>query len=252
MTPPRVLLLEDDPAVRRFVALALEPLPLQLLPCGTLTEARALLEHTPVQLVLMDLALPDGSGQELLPSLPTQGNEACRIVVFSGGVDDAALRRHLQSQGAWRVLAKPVGVGLLFDTVREALQGNLQADPLAATSQPPEPAPEAHPQDPVTAFFGGDHGLYQAYLASCLAQFGNDLAQGDAAARAHDAPALQRVAHSLKSVLTMLGQPHAAQEAREIETHAAAGATEAMRNGWQRLRQQLRAFMAQHTPPPRG
>ena len=252
MALPRVLLLEDDPAVRRFVALALEPLPLQLLPCGTLAEARTLLEHTPVQLVLMDLALPDGSGQELLPSLPTQDNAACRIVVFSGGVDDAALRRQLQSQGAWRVLAKPVGVGLLFDTVREALQGSMPADPLAAASQPAEPAPEAHPQDPVTAFFGGDHGLYQAYLASCLAQFGNDLAQGDAAARAHDAPALQRVAHSLKSVLTMLGQPHAAQEAREIEAHAAAGATEAMRNGWQRLRQQLRAFMAQHTPPPRG
>ena len=251
MTLPRVLLLEDDPAVRRFVALALEPLPLQLLPCGTLAEARALLEHTPVQLVLMDLMLPDGSGQELLPSLHTPDNAACRIVVFSGGVDDAALRRQLQSQGAWRVLAKPVGVGLLFDTVREALQGTLQADPLAA-DLPTAPAPEAQPQDPVMAFFGGDHGLYQAYLASCLAQFGNDLAQGDAAARAHDAPALQRVAHSLKSVLTMLGQPHAAQEAREIEAHAAAGATEAMRNGWQRLRQQLRAFMAQHTPPPRG
>lgn len=251
MALPRVLLLEDDPAVRRFVALALEPLPLQLLPCGTLTEARALLEHTPVQLVLMDLTLPDGSGQELLPSLHTPDNAACRIVVFSGGVDDAALRRQLQSQGAWRVLAKPVGVGLLFDTVREALQGTLQADPLAA-DLPTAPAPEAQPQDPVMAFFGGDHGLYQAYLASCLAQFGNDLAQGDAAARAHDAPALQRVAHSLKSVLTMLGQPHAAQEAREIEAHAAAGATEAMRNGWQRLRQQLRAFMAQHTPPPRG
>lgn len=251
MALPRVLLLEDDPAVRRFVALALEPLPLQLLPCGTLAEARALLEHTPVQLVLMDLMLPDGSGQELLPSLHTPDNAACRIVVFSGGVDDAALRRQLQSQGAWRVLAKPVGVGLLFDTVREALQGTLQADPLAA-DLPTAPAPEAQPQDPVMAFFGGDHGLYQAYLASCLAQFGNDLAQGDAAARAHDAPALQRVAHSLKSVLTMLGQPHAAQEAREIEAHAAAGATEAMRNGWQRLRQQLRAFMAQHTPPPRG
>lgn len=251
MALPRVLLLEDDPAVRRFVALALEPLPLQLLPCGTLAEARALLEHTPVQLVLMDLVLPDGSGQELLPSLHTPDNAACRIVVFSGGVDDAALRRQLQSQGAWRVLAKPVGVGLLFDTVREALQGTLQADPLAA-DLPTAPAPEAQPQDPVMAFFGGDHGLYQAYLASCLAQFGNDLAQGDAAARAHDAPALQRVAHSLKSVLTMLGQPHAAQEAREIEAHAAAGATEAMRNGWQRLRQQLRAFMAQHTPPPRG
>ena len=251
MALPRVLLLEDDPAVRRFVALALEPLPLQLLPCGTLAEARALLEHTPVQLVLMDLTLPDGSGQELLPSLHTPDNAACRIVVFSGGVDDAALRRQLQSQGAWRVLAKPVGVGLLFDTVREALQGTLQADPLAA-DLPTAPAPEAQPQDPVMAFFGGDHGLYQAYLASCLAQFGNDLAQGDAAARAHDAPALQRVAHSLKSVLTMLGQPHAAQEAREIEAHAAAGATEAMRNGWQRLRQQLRAFMAQHTPPPRG
>ncbi|MBN9339419.1 MAG: hypothetical protein ABT02_11780 [Comamonadaceae bacterium SCN 68-20] len=250
MALPRVLLLEDDPAVRRFVALALESLPLQLLPCGTLAEARALLGHTSVQLVLMDLALPDGSGQDLLPLLPTQDGTGCRTIVFSGAVD-AALQRQLQSQGAWRVLAKPVGVGLLLETVREALQGTMQAGPLP-TGLPPEPAAEASAQDPVAAFFGGDHGLYQAYLASCLAQFGNDLAQGDAAARAHDAPALQRVAHSLKSVLTMLGQQHAAQEAREIEAHAAAGATAEMRGGWQRLRQQLRAFMAQHTPSQPG
>lgn len=241
MPPPRVLLLEDDRAVRRFVALALEPLALQLLPCGTLAEARAVLGQYPVELVLTDLALPDGSGLDLLQSPTMQGRD-CPTIVFSGMVD-AALQRQLRQLGVWRVLAKPVGVGLLLECVRSALQDMLPAG--APTASPP-PEPAASGLDPVTAFFGGNSALHQAYLASCLAQFGNDLAQGDAAARAGDAPTLRRVAHSLKSVLAMLGQAHSAQQAREIEEHAAQGATACMRAGWQRLRQQLRAFMAQH------
>ena len=62
----RVLLLEDDPAVRLFLQMALEPLSLNLVPCATLAQARQALADPGVRLVLTDLALPDGSGLELL------------------------------------------------------------------------------------------------------------------------------------------------------------------------------------------
>ena len=52
-----MLLLEDDPAVRRFVEMALDTLKLELLPCATLADAYGVLERDPVQLVLTACAV---------------------------------------------------------------------------------------------------------------------------------------------------------------------------------------------------
>lgn len=50
----RVLLLEDDPAVRLFLQMALEPLSLNLVPCATLAQARQALADPDVRLMLTD------------------------------------------------------------------------------------------------------------------------------------------------------------------------------------------------------
>jgi DNA-binding response OmpR family regulator len=63
---PRILLLEDDPALRLFVQLVLKPLSVDVVACSTLAEARQALEDDSVQLVFTDLTLPDGSGLDLL------------------------------------------------------------------------------------------------------------------------------------------------------------------------------------------
>ncbi|WP_404302940.1 response regulator [Alicycliphilus denitrificans] len=241
---PCVLLLEDDAAVRRFIELALYGLPLELQACARLTEARALLARTPVQLVLADLHLPDGSGLEMLDELRAQGQH-CPLVVISGAVDDG-VRRQLLARGVAQVLPKPVAVDSLVAAVRLALAGT-QALEAPASGAAPAPAP-ATPEPTIDAlgeFFAGQQALYDAWRATSLPQLPRDLAEGDAAARAGDAPALRRVAHNLKTALTMFGQGHAAQLARATEEHAAQGAQEAMQLHWQRLRQQVRAWLAQ-------
>lgn len=242
VTRARVLLVEDDPLVRRFVQMALEPLDVELVPCATLAEARRAWDAAAAPVVLTDLTLPDGSGLEWLAWLqardPSSGS-TCRTVVFSGAVN-AATERQLAPLQVWRVLHKPVSVGALMDCVSEAL-ASLAPTPPAAEENPvaEEPAP-----DPAMEFFGGDHVLYGAYRQACLVQFPQDVAVGDRAAMEGDCASLRRVAHNLKSVLTMLGEAQAARWARSTEDHAAASATEPMVQDWQRLRELVTRLLA--------
>lgn len=235
MQPARVLLLEDDARVRLFVQMALEPLCVDVVPCTTLAQARQALLACGVRLVLTDLALPDGSGLELLqwlqgPDRPPAG--AYRTVVFSGGID-RAMERRLEALQVWRVLHKPASVGSLMACVSEAL-----AEPPSAQG-----AGAVASCDPVADFFAGDRPLYDAYRVQCLAQFAQDLNAGDLAARAGDAAALRYLAHNLKSVLAMLGEAPAAQHARAAEQAAAQGASVPMLQSWQRLRAQLQSLL---------
>lgn len=242
MPRPRVLLLEDDASVRRFMQLALEDMAVELLVCSRLSEALQVLADSSVALILLDLHLPDGSGLDLLQWLQQQeALAACRTVVFSGGID-TIVQKQLQALQVWRVLYKPVALGQLQSCVREVF-ADQDSDELVAWALPTK-----HCVDPVAEFFGGNQGLYEAYRSACLAQFPKDLDQGDLAVRASDAPVLRRVAHNLKSALSMLGWEHAAQLARSTENHAAQRMLEPMRASWQRLRQQVRACIMEQVP----
>jgi two-component system KDP operon response regulator KdpE len=66
MTTSRVLVVEDDLNVRRFIQMTLDPLEVELVHCGTLAEARRSLESAGASVVITDLSLPDGPGQDLL------------------------------------------------------------------------------------------------------------------------------------------------------------------------------------------
>lgn len=235
MALPRMLLLEDDPAVRRFVEMALDTLELELLPCATLAEAYSALERDPVQLVLADMTLPDGSGLDLLQWLSERGM-ACRTLVFSGSVD-AALHQHLQDRGVWRVLTKPASVGSLVDAVVAAL-----ADPAWETAAPPSSMP-ATATDLVNKYFGGNQSLFVAFRQSCLDQLGKDLDMGERAVQAQDTAGLQRVAHNLKSVLTLLGEDEGARLALRTETWAGQGAWSLAVSNWGPLCVQVHAFV---------
>lgn len=186
--------------------------------------------------MLTDLTLPDGSGLDLLKWLRDRESSTgvgCRVVVFSGGID-LAMEHKLQILQVWRVLRKPASVSSLMACVSDALAFDAET----------EVASDDVPQlDPVDEFFGGNRPLYEAYRTACLAQFPTDLDDGDAAARVGDAHALRRVAHNLKSVLTMLGEAPAAQLAYDTEEAAASSAVESMHQGWQQLRSEVQALL---------
>lgn len=268
MSAPRVLLLDDDASIRRFVAMALEELPIALVECETVAEARAALDAGPVRLLITDLTLRDESGFDLLQQLADQpaliGDG--RVAVFSAGLGSASLQR-LAAHRIWRVLAKPTTVAALEDCVREALaagplaaEGQAEAEGAAAEarghaaqargaeSAPPRGRDAALPDgDEARALqqhFGGDLELFRSYRQTCLTQFALDVASADAAAARRDAAELQRLGHSLKSVLVLLGQPALSAEARALDQAAAAADWPAITGAWVRLRAGLLGLAA--------
>jgi PAS domain S-box-containing protein len=79
---PHILHVDDDPDVLRVVASAFEGRA-QLRSVASLAEAKAALCEAKFALVILDVALPDGSGLDLLPTLRQSSEEAVPVVVFS-------------------------------------------------------------------------------------------------------------------------------------------------------------------------
>jgi DNA-binding response OmpR family regulator len=270
MSLPRLLLIEDDASIRRFVAMALEDEALDLVEAPTLAAAVQALRGAPFAVVMCDLMLPDGSGLDLLrelaaPDAPSAG--ACRVA-FSAGVS-AAVRLQLQQIGVHRVLGKPVSLADLSACVAAALAHAATAasaagavspaaqEPGAMTSdRPADAAPTAAAgktapeqardtrQHAIAEFFSGDAGLYAAFSAQCAQQFAHDVAAGDRALAGGDLAALRRLAHSLKSVLLTLGHASDSARAARLESCAAQGQADTSAALWDSLAPRLRELAA--------
>ncbi|WP_457428002.1 response regulator [Roseateles sp. P5_E7] len=240
----RLLLIEDDASIARFVELALEELPghdaaapaVAVSVVGTLADARMALAAGGWQLVISDLMLPDGSAETLLAEGLALADGAPPWVVFSAGVHED---RHLAlaARGVARTLRKPVPLAELLDTIAELLGGGTA------------PWSTAEADDAVQQHFGGDRAMFESFRAGCILRFADDIAQGDAAVAAADAAALRRVAHGLKAVLELIGHPGLAAQARALEDAAAAAAFSAAPQaaGWAAVAQGLLDLGAQRS-----
>lgn len=229
MNQRRVLLVEDDAAVRQFVTLALEDLPVAVHACATVDEALAVLREGPVRLVLTDLHLAGDSGLRLLERLAADPalRGGARLAVFSGE-GGAHMPPAWAALGVWRRVPKPASVKALIDCVEAALAEE-GAQPLpspASTPAWPQGAPAA-----IDSHFGGDQALYQAFRAGALAQFPADRVAGTRACLGGDASALRHLGHSLRTVLGLLGEPEAAQLAWQLQKAAEQPGVDADRLG---------------------
>lgn len=118
-----VVLVEDDRELRNTLRDALAVENYRVLAAATLHEARAVLKQAvaggDVDLVLLDLGLPDGEGETLLAALREQHAMAV-IVISARHTDDPKIR--LLDAGADDYLVKPFSVGELLARVRLALR----------------------------------------------------------------------------------------------------------------------------------
>jgi DNA-binding response OmpR family regulator len=240
-TLPRVLLVEDDASLRRFVELALDELPIELLSCPDVDAALALLASQPVALVITDRMRPGRSGFDLLATLEAAPalRAGARVVVFSAGLSQEVRQRLDRGGGVWRLLSKPCSVAELEGCVREAMALDAGNAAAPVQAQGHEQALEQAVEQAIALQFGGNRALYAAFRASCLQQFAADISDGDRACAEHDGPALHRLAHSLKSVLQTLGHADAAALARRLEDLAAQGHWEQALPLWPGLREAL-------------
>lgn len=118
-TPARLLLIEDDPAIRRFVRQALETAGHQVFEADTLQRGLTDAATRKPDLVVLDLGLPDGNGIDLIRDL--RGWSAIPVIVLSARVGETDKIEALDA-GADDFLIKPFSVGELMARVRAALR----------------------------------------------------------------------------------------------------------------------------------
>lgn len=115
----RILVVDDDPAIQSLFRLALEQAGFNAEMAGTLAEAREKLKVRNYHLLLVDLALPDGSGHELVISA-AEGDDGPSVIIVTGhpSVDSAA---EGMQHGARNYLTKPITPEVLVEAVESVL-----------------------------------------------------------------------------------------------------------------------------------
>jgi two-component system, OmpR family, KDP operon response regulator KdpE len=119
----RVLLIEDDRELRATLREALTVEGYTVLPAASLADAHALATNAErdggIDLVLLDLGLPDGDGETLLASI--RARRSVPVIVLSAREAEGQKIRLLDA-GADDYLVKPFGVSELLARMRVALR----------------------------------------------------------------------------------------------------------------------------------
>ncbi len=121
--PLKVLVVDDEPPIRKLLRMGLETQGYQTMDASNAKAALELMSDKP-DLVILDLGLPDMQGLELLRQIRA-AREDLPIVVLSSRGDEVAKVAALD-QGADDYVTKPFGMEELLARIRAALRHQLQ------------------------------------------------------------------------------------------------------------------------------
>jgi DNA-binding response OmpR family regulator len=130
---PKVLVVEDDAAIRRLVAAALRREPLVVDVAADGVEALELVAAHDYEVIVTDLMLPRLDGAEFVESFVRLRPEARSVVFVMTALDDQTAARRL-GPSVHAIIRKPFDVTGFVEVIRECAQLR-QAHEIAAAEQ---------------------------------------------------------------------------------------------------------------------
>ena len=121
----RVLIVDDEAAIPRFLTPALKANNYEPMSAGTVAEATRRIASDPPDIVLLDLGLPDGDGKNVIREVREWSDVP--IIVLSAH-DREAEKIAALDLGADDFVNKPFGVGELLARMRTALRHRITRD----------------------------------------------------------------------------------------------------------------------------
>ena len=131
-SPIHVAVVEDDPGFSGALSRALLAAPDMLLAgvAGTRAEGMGLLKGAPVDVLLVDLGLPDGSGIDVIRAAAHQW-PSCNIMVSTNFGDETHVMRSIEA-GAVGYLLKDSSPTKIVDEIRNLASGGSPISPIIA------------------------------------------------------------------------------------------------------------------------
>jgi two-component system KDP operon response regulator KdpE len=126
---PKVLVVDDEPQIRKFLRIGLEAQGYRILEAVRASEGLARCADSNPDLVILDLGLPDGDGVEVIGSIRAWSRVP--ILVLSVRADEDEKVNALD-RGASDYVTKPFGMAELLARVRGLLRDRPRAAPESA------------------------------------------------------------------------------------------------------------------------
>ncbi len=143
MNKIEILIIDDEPAIRKLLQIALESNDYKVTQAATGKEGEILAANHPPELILLDIGLPDINGHELLREFRKWYNKSIIILSVENSEEDIV---SALDNGATDYLTKPFRTAELLARIRSAIRrnqteestaiitcGNLQIDLVART-----------------------------------------------------------------------------------------------------------------------
>jgi two-component system KDP operon response regulator KdpE len=128
--PPRVLVIDDEPQIRKFVDISLRSQGYATLLAENGQQGLSLLASKGADIVVLDLGLPDRDGRDVLQELRQWSRVPVIVLTVRSGEEEKVA---LLDAGANDYVTKPFGIGELMARLRALLRNAVPADPLAPT-----------------------------------------------------------------------------------------------------------------------
>ncbi len=124
--PPSILVVDDEPAIRRFLRTSLSAEGYRVEEAEDGAAALVALKREVTDVLVLDLGLPGMTGFDVIREL-REGGSAIPIVVLSSRTDESGKVRALD-MGADDYVTKPFGMDELLARIRAALRHRLQRE----------------------------------------------------------------------------------------------------------------------------
>ncbi len=120
MTNAHILVVDDEPAMRELLNISLLQQGYAVSTADSASEALRLAHEEKLDLVLLDLTLPDATGLELLDMLTT-ANPELPVIVLSGQPRDEDMVQEIRDKGARDYLSKTQSLEQILTRVERFL-----------------------------------------------------------------------------------------------------------------------------------
>jgi DNA-binding response OmpR family regulator len=117
---PTILCVDDDPSMRQMLFDTLTPRGYEVLGAATVEEAATIAASRKLDLVILDVLLPDSEGFAFFERLTTDTPNAKVPVVMASGLGTVDARNLASRRGAVAYLHKPFQIQQLLSVIRWA------------------------------------------------------------------------------------------------------------------------------------